>query len=806
MKYQFYILFILLGLLFFESSAQLSSSEKRILKEANMHFDNKDFKSALPLFLNIDSVYFDYVVKYRIGACYLNTDFEKLKGLPFLEEVGRNKLLQVPVDVYYDLGILYHYIYRFDEAIANFNQYISIENKKRSININKIGMAKRMIKICNNALEITAISYNVEIGIVNSMINSMASEYCPIISADEKTLVYIRTKQNTKTLESSTEILLSRKTEEGYWEKAKPLSIDYENRSNESTVTLAGLSNDGHSIFLNIGIGLNQDIYSGIIYGNKITEITKLSKDINTPYYEGKISLSPDGTELYFVSDRPGGFGKTDIYKSKLNRRGNWGPAENLGDSINTKYNERSPFLHPDNVTLYFSSEGHKTIGGSDIFKSTITNGQWSTPENQGYINSTKDDLYFVLNANGQVGYFSSSKNNIYDRSNIYKVNFKDPIPLTLLKGKVTAGNPPVPIEAEISVYDNESGEQIKYVYNSNQANGKYLMIFPPAKNYDILISGKDYLPQLINVYIPYQTYFYELYQEVHLHPINIQDNIVGERVSVNNTFYDLYKTKTADSILLDDIPKQANYYDHLLELVEKIIETTDTLRINYTGQGNKNEFKYSETDQLLNLIDEAIETSDPVTLSILDANAKQNEKIRSSYFYTNGDKNQSLASHIIGSDTLYTAPAINTKEKNTLADKSASQRLKHNTELIKIRNSHYTERNYIHKFTIYFDSDSEKISEKYTKELHEIIRILVDNEGIGAEVYGYADTKGEKNYNMSLSKQRARNVLEYMLNYRINKKKLITKGFGEIENPNEEETESLNRKVEINIFELRTE
>ncbi len=804
MKKATYIILLLCLFSFFDGFSQLNTSEKRILKKANELFNDEQYKDALPLLLKIDSVTNDYIVKYRIGACYLNTEYQKLRALPFLEEVSREKFIEVPIVVHYDLGILYHYIYRFEDAIKQFENYLGISAKLKPSNQTKVDKTSRMITICKNAIDITSKPFKAEIEIINSSINSIESEFCPMISADEKTMVFMRTTGLEKNKNAKTTILISRQTEEDYWEQARELIIENRNKYKEQTIKLAGLSGDGQKIYLNIGKNLDQDIYIGSIYGNSIIDISKLNKNINTPYYEGRISLSSDGTELYFVSDRPGGFGGSDIYKSKISRRGEWDSPENLGDVINTIYNERSPFLHPDNQTLFFSSEGHKTIGGSDIFKSKYSNDNWETPVNMGFLNSTKDDLYFVLNANGQVGYFSSSKNNIYNKHNIFKVNFKDPIPLTLLKGKISAGEPPLPIAAEIRVYDNETGERIKYVYNPNDESGKYLMIFPPAKNYNILISSSDYLPQLINVHIPYQTYFYELYQEITLQPISIKNKVVGEKVTINNTFYDLYKTETANSILTDDRPKQPAYYEHLLELVEEIIQTTDTLKINYREKPNDNSLKYSKTDELLNLINEAIETSDPITLSILDANAQQKEKKRSSYFFVDGSKEKTLDTIIIGEDTLYTAPIITTTEKDIISNNSHVKEYNRNSELKKLRNSKYTDRSYIHKFTIYYNVSNDKIEGKYISELEEVCRLLLDNESIGAEIYGYADSQGEKRYNLSLSRQRARNVLKYMLDKNINQQKLITKGFGEIENPNQSKDENLNRKVEINIFELK--
>lgn len=794
------IYFILLIFFFSETSAQLSSFEKKTLKEANDFYFDKKFKQALPLFLKIDSVFYDFVIKYRIGACYLNTDFQKIKAIPFLEEVSRNENLEIPHIAHFELGKLYHYIYRFDDAILEFNKYLDYIKREKTPDKKQIDATLRMIKICKNAIEITSKPFNAEIEILSSVINTLESEFCPMISADEKIMVFMQTEGIGKNEETKTKILIARQIEENYWEKPKELILKNANEFKNKTIRLAGLSSDGQQIFLNIGNELNQDIYRGVIYENTIINLKPLNNKINTPYFEGRISLSSDGTELYFVSDRPGGFGGTDIYKSKLNRKGEWMNPQNLGEKINTIYDEDSPFLHPDNQTLFFSSEGHNTMGGKDIFKCKNINGNWTIPQNMGVINSTKDDLYFTLNANGQTGYFSSSKNNIYDRHNIFKVNFKDPIPLTLLKGNIKAGTPPKPIKADIKVYDKETGKKIQYVYSPNNKNGEYLMIFPPAKNYDIVVSSKNFMTQIINVYIPYQTYFYELFQEIILQPISIKNKVVGEKITVNNTFYDLYKTQEADSLFSQDIPKNPRYYSHLLNLVEQIIKTSDTVKIKYIKKSDIEHAKKIRTEKLLNLIDEAIETNDPVTLSILDANTKKKKKINSSYFYQKGNKNIPLDTTIIGTDTLFTAPAIETKEQNNLAENKMIYDSNKDNEFYRIKKSLKNQRSYIHKFIIYYKKNSYDIDNKYIEELEEICKLLLNNNSIGAEIYGFADWQGKEQYNVNLSQKRAKTIMKYMVNKRINAKKLITKGFGSIKN---RKNEKENRKVEINIFEL---
>lgn len=800
------LLLILLFLTFACSvNAQLTAHERRMLKNANSYFENEEFGKALPIYLKIDSLIDDNIIKYRIGACYLNTDYDRLKALPYLEEVSKVEGMGIPIVVYSDLGTLYHFTYRFEMAIKSFKQYIELAQNSELAKPENIEYAKRMIQICQNALEITTRPFKGEIEIMGAPINSMESEFCPMISADEQVMVYMRTVGLGSNRAPATRILISHKNVNDFWDEPRVLNIDNNEDFPGYQPTLAGLSPDGKTIFLNMGEGLNQDIYSGMISNFKITNIEPLNKEINTPFYEGRVSVSSDGTTLYFVSDRPGGFGGTDIYRARLNRRGSWDDVENLGNAINTSYNENSPFLHPDNQTLFFSSEGHKTIGGNDIFSSKFEDKTWSVPENLGFLNSTKDDLFFVLNANGQVGYFSTSKNNIYDKHNIFKVNFKDPIPLTLVKGTIKAGNPPKPIDADIQVYDKQSGLKVKYVYNPDSITGKYLMIFPPAKNYDIIVSAKNYLPQLINVYIPYQTYFYELFQEIVLHPINVDNKMVGERVTVNNMFYDIYKTTEADSVLLEDLPKQPKYYDHLLELVENIIQTTDSLKIIYREDETFKQKEDKKLDNLLNLIGEAIETTDPVTLSILDANARQKDKINQTHFYTEGDKEKSSQMQIIGSDTVYTAPpVISESAAQPLKIKTVQPKQDDERDNFQFRMSKKEDRKYIHHFTLYYDVNEFNIKPEYNQTLEQIVRLLIDNPTLGAEIFGYTDSKGEKEFNLSLSRQRAQEVLKLFIDKGIDQKKIIAKGYGEaVANSEEKENQEYFRKVDINIFQV---
>jgi outer membrane protein OmpA-like peptidoglycan-associated protein len=283
---------------------------------------------------------------------------------------------------------------------------------------------------------------------------------------------------------------------------------------------------------------------------------------------------------------------------------------------------------------------------------------------------------------------------------------------------------------------------------------------------------------------------------------------MVGEQITVNNTFYDLYKTSEADSILIsENLPKQPRYYDHLLELIENIIQTTDTLRINYRDVQVNKEKEDEGINSLLNLIEEAIETTNPVTLSILDANARQKDHIKNTHFYTDGDKSQSTQMQVIGADTFYTAaPIISQSSKSEPEQRKALTSNLMEKEEINFRVSEPKERKYIHRHTIYFNLNDAKIDPKYEQELLELCKLLIDNQTLGAEIFGFTDALGGEKHNLSLSRKRAQNVLRFLMDNSVAFQKLIVKGLGEV---NEQSATSGNekwRKVEINVFELKVE
>jgi outer membrane protein OmpA-like peptidoglycan-associated protein/YHS domain-containing protein len=552
---------------------------------------------------------------------------------------------------------------------------------------------------------------------------------------------------------------------------------------------------------------------------NKCDKLIRLPDIINSPYNETSISVSPDGRTYYFSSNRPGGYGGKDIYRAIMDDNNNWSIIENLGPSVNTEFDEDAPFIHPDGKTLYFSSKGHNSMGGYDIFYTTnISKNEWKYPTNMGApINTPSDDIGFVISADGNSAYFTSSKNSL-TKYDIYKAILHKTIPLTLVKGTILGGQPPKPIKARIRVIDKETQQIIKYVYNPNPKTGKYLMIFPPNKNYEMLIEAEGYLPQLVNIFVPNQTYFYELYQEIFLKQIKIneKDTAIGQQIRISNIFYDIYNTAITDSILYAEEQKRKEHNDKLLKLIENIIVETDSLNLSGIQISNADEEKISKDkimaqryNRLIENIETAIEKTDSTFLKILDANAIYNSVTDKTFFYGVEDKDNQLTKIIIGNDTLYALPSVNTAKPLVINTPSVIQ-LELDT-IAKIpqkkefdfRSVPENKRRYVYINYIFYKSGKADIEKKYFSMLKNILELIKYNDDLGIEINGCADPIGDDQKNLELSKQRANNVYKYFIDNFISPRRFIVTAKGEIKSEKYEDLQQL-RRTEIKLFEVK--
>jgi outer membrane protein OmpA-like peptidoglycan-associated protein/Tol biopolymer transport system component len=465
--------------------------EKELNTEADFLFSEGNFLRALNVYKKLYELFpGGTFYRYKLGICYLYKSDEKYKALEHLEAV--QKAGEEDPELLFYLGRAYHLNSKFDEAIEAFNAYINEEPLGKNIK-----EARLHIGYCNNAKSFTQKPLPVLLQNIESPVNTPNSEYVPVISSDESMLIY------TYRGERSIGGLMNSKFEPDTvgGEFYEDIFISYKNGNTwtfpepiENINTLGhdaaiAISPDGQKLFIyKSTVKDGGDIYMSTLNGKSWSVPARLDGDVNSKYWEGSASLSANGRVLYFSSDRPGGVGGKDIYKAELNDQGVWTSVKNLGPSVNTPHDEDAPFIHPDGKLLHFSSKGHNSMGGYDIFVTRFDDkGNNSRPENLGYpINTTDDDVFYVLNAEGTVGYYSSNRVTGYGQQDIYAVNpgvhGKKPV-IMLVKGKVTVNGSPA--EASITVKV-KGRERVEGQYRSNSLTGKYLVTLPAGYDYSL--------------------------------------------------------------------------------------------------------------------------------------------------------------------------------------------------------------------------------------------------------------------------------------------------------------------------------
>lgn len=503
----------LLSVLICFVSATIVAQNKDVKAEAAYYFDQKDFKKAYELY---DKLYTqvpkNLEYKFRLGYSALFYPEKKARAIELFEDIKRT---DKSPDIDYYLAKSYHVNYKFDDAITSYETFIAAKGDKIvEEDVAFIEDSKLGIQNCKNGKELISKKVVADIQNISSPINTAETEGVPVISADESIMIY--TYIGTKSTGGLLNDFLKPDKEEGTYHE----DIFISTRGNDSTWNVpvgisslnsdandaaVALSPDGQILFTFVSDVKNPgDLYMSTYNGAEWSKPEKLNSNVNSEYWEGSCSITSDGRYLYFASERPGGLGERDLYVSeKIN--GDWGPAVNLGPSINTKYNEDAPFIHPDGITLFFSSEGHKSIGGYDIMYSIKKENSWVEPMSMGIpLNTTEDDRYYVINAKGDVGYFSSNRGGAGGKGqqDIYMVTpgilGEKPV-LALLKGSVYIDDKPT--EARIEIVKKETNEVIGPYY-ANSKTGKYLMAITPGSGYKVKITvqGMDPIEEEIDV------------------------------------------------------------------------------------------------------------------------------------------------------------------------------------------------------------------------------------------------------------------------------------------------------------------
>ena len=379
-------------------------------------------------------------LNYMLGFIWFITNPTSNEALNYLKnayDLGANR----DTDVSYWLGWTYHLHANWNEAIKYYEEYLQVLQSKSKSNAGIIEDVKKKLEECSVGKTLSANPQRVFVDNLGTNVNTSFPEYGPSITTDEGTIFFTSRRPNSvggKRDESDNgyyEDIYSSVRMDGKWQNAKQLSKKVNTETHDA---VSGLSPDGTKLYVFRSTPTDGgDLYESILFGLDWEEPVKMSKNINSKYHESSVSLSFDGRRLFFISEKETGYGDGDIYSSEMDINGEWGPAKNFGPEINTKYGEEAVFMHPDGVTLFFSSKGHGSMGGYDIFKTTLENGKWKTPENLGYpINGPDDDVFFVVSGSGNRAYFASAKEGGYGDYDIYKITFLGPEKQPLLNSQ----------------------------------------------------------------------------------------------------------------------------------------------------------------------------------------------------------------------------------------------------------------------------------------------------------------------------------------------------------------------------------
>jgi outer membrane protein OmpA-like peptidoglycan-associated protein len=426
---------------------------------------------------------------------------------------------------------------KFDNALKAVNNFLAIPKlNDRSIKAGEF--RKKTFEFAIDYTKTHPGNYVFNPKNLGENINTVDPEYYPSITIDGNKMVFTRRSKNKEDF-FETELI------NGQWSKAKPLE------GNISTSEYDGgaqnISQDGQWITF-AGCSFPNGYGSCDLYISRLTKQgwskpENLGRNLNSEYWESAPSLSPDKKDLYFSSSVPGGFGGSDIWVSHRNANGQWGPAQNLGPEINTSGNEGSPFIHADNQTIYFNSNGHLGYSDkSDLFVSRQQqSGKWSKPENLGYpINTTDEEGSLIVSSDGKTAYYASDRNDTKGALDIYSFELREdvrPVKTLWVKGKVYDKKTKNGLPSSVELTDIFSKQQVSKLQTDE--DGNYLVTLPVGKDYAFNVNRKGYLFYSENFSLAKNAPDSVYQVDIPLQPIEANASII-----LKNVFFDTKQTQ----------------------------------------------------------------------------------------------------------------------------------------------------------------------------------------------------------------------------------------------------------------------
>jgi hypothetical protein len=574
--------------------AQEKVNTKEFFIEAESYFLFEEYSEALPLYQRILRVETEnFNVMFKVGMCYLNDPYQKEKSIQYLSKASKNinpayktntyKEKLAPPETNYYLGLAY----RVNGNIQKALEYYKLFKSSIDPEIFDIDVVKLEIDACERALQTMKLPVYFTKENIGEGLNSRFTESNAVISGNGKSIVFNRA------LQFYDAVFISTKDENGEWGAPYNLTPDFGLDGNSYCT---GISYTGDEIFVYRSDNFDGNIYSSKRENGKWSILEKLDPVINTKYWESHASPSADGKTLYFTSNRKGGYGGLDIYKSERTVNGKWGEAINLGPVVNSELNENTPFVSANGQKLFFSSFGHSSIGGYDIFVSTLTeSGKWASPENMGYpFNTADDDIFFCPLEKGPFAGIQT----LYDPSSAYGLDdiywisvYNEIMPRTYtIKGQVntpvqdlTAGQ-----LVEITLVDNKNGKIVKQVKTDDAGN---YSLEATQGEYQLLIDGDGIKP--ISVPVMLSLTQEESFVEIPLITAQIEEKREDEILLTTKELPKL-ELQTEEYVLTDSTPVS----------IDLLLEKGSSLKIEtYNNKKFKNKEEYLVTNEKFSFI-----------------------------------------------------------------------------------------------------------------------------------------------------------------------------------------------------------
>ncbi len=470
--------------------------------EGEMYFLFEEYNEALPYYRRcLQKAPKNDDINFKLGVCYLNDPFQKATSIEYLEKAVGNinprykenniKETAAPLEALFYLGNAYRINNQLDKAIETYEDF----KGKADPSLFDHNLVDEQIKACNNAKDLQSRPIDYDIENVGDRINSRFPDVNPVVSGDETKMVYTQEQAFYDALFYSEKV-------DGEWSYPRLLMPEL---GIDDDAYPSALSYDGTTLLVYRSDNFIGDLYSTRLVDGLWTPLKKLNDNINTKYWESHACFTRSGDSLYFTSNRKGTLGGLDIYLStKVN--GDWGKPANLGPTINTIYNEETPFMTFDGKTLYFSSYGHFNMGGYDVFYSTrLNDGKWSKPINAGYpINTTDDDFFYQPVQNGVFAYLPRLRDDGFGRTDIYRLEiYSTTHPRKFqIRGLVN-----LPADAlitkpiTVTVIERYSKDTVTVTYAD--LNSGTFTFDAPSGEYDLVIEGDEIENASTSLFVP---------------------------------------------------------------------------------------------------------------------------------------------------------------------------------------------------------------------------------------------------------------------------------------------------------------